>query len=43
MILFFNSCLRQNNQLFQFVGALQYAKVLKRTLAVPDERSDFEW
>ncbi|EJK58050.1 hypothetical protein THAOC_21852 [Thalassiosira oceanica] len=34
---------RLNNQLFQFVGALQHAKVLKRTLAVPDEKSDFEW
>ncbi|EJK59508.1 hypothetical protein THAOC_20255, partial [Thalassiosira oceanica] len=26
-----------------FVGALQHAKVLKRTLVVPDEKSDFEW
>ena len=43
MILLFNSYLRQNNQLFQFVGALQHAKVLKRTLVVPDEKSDFEW
>ncbi|EJK60431.1 hypothetical protein THAOC_19223 [Thalassiosira oceanica] len=33
---------RLSNQLFQFVGALQHAKVLKRTLVVPDEKSDFE-
>ncbi|KAL3762976.1 hypothetical protein ACHAWU_001123 [Discostella pseudostelligera] len=34
---------RLNNQLFQFITALQHAKVLKRTLVVPDEVRDVDW
>ena len=34
---------RLNNQLFQFITALQHAKVLKRTLIVPDEVRDVDW
>ena len=32
-----------NNQLLQFIAALQHAKVLKRTLVVPDEISEVDW
>eukprot|EP00986_Skeletonema_menzelii_P013967 scaffold8679_cov154-Skeletonema_menzelii.AAC.10 len=34
---------RLNNQLFQFITALQHAKVLKRTLVVPDEVREVDW
>ena len=34
---------RLNNQLFQFITALQHAKVLKRTLVVPNEIRDVDW
>ena len=34
---------RLNNQLFQFITALQHAKVLKRTLVVPNEVRDVDW
>lgn len=34
---------RLNNQLFQFITALQHAKVLNRTLVVPDEVRDVDW
>ncbi|EED89148.1 predicted protein [Thalassiosira pseudonana CCMP1335] len=34
---------RLNNQIVQFIGSLQHAKVLKRTLVVPDERVAVEW
>lgn len=34
---------RLNNQLFQFVTALQHAKVLKRRLVVPDEVRVVDW
>ncbi|KAL7508779.1 hypothetical protein ACHAXN_005857 [Cyclotella atomus] len=34
---------RLNNQLFQFITALQHAKVLKRTLVVPDEIREVDW
>jgi len=34
---------RLNNQLFQFITALQHAKVLKRTFVVPDEVREVEW
>lgn len=34
---------RLNNQLFQFITALQHAKVMKRTLVVPDEIREVDW
>lgn len=34
---------RLNNQIFQFITALQHAKVLKRTLVVPDEIREVDW
>ena len=34
---------RLNNQLFQFITALQHAKVLKRTFVVPDEMREVDW
>ncbi|KAL7463674.1 hypothetical protein ACHAXS_004034 [Conticribra weissflogii] len=34
---------RLNNQLFQFITALQHAKVLKRTFVVPDEVREVDW
>ena len=34
---------RLNNQLFQFITALQHAVVLKRTLVVPDEIREVDW
>jgi hypothetical protein len=34
---------RLNNQLVQFVTALQHAKVLKRTLVVPNEVREVDW
>lgn len=34
---------RLNNQLFQFITALQHAKALKRTFVVPNEVRDVEW
>eukprot|EP00970_Alexandrium_tamarense_P016614 scaffold6945_cov119-Alexandrium_tamarense.AAC.2 len=34
---------RLNNQLMQFIGSLQHAKVLKRRLVVPDETNAVEW
>jgi hypothetical protein len=34
---------RLNNQLFQFITALQHAKVLKRTLVVPNEVREVDW
>ncbi|KAL3796789.1 hypothetical protein HJC23_010936 [Cyclotella cryptica] len=34
---------RLNNQLFQFITALQHAKALKRTLVVPDEIREVDW
>jgi hypothetical protein len=34
---------RLNNQLFQFISALQHAKVLKRTFVVPNEVREMDW
>jgi hypothetical protein len=34
---------RLNNQLFQFITALQHAVVLKRTFVVPDEVREVDW
>ena len=34
---------RLNNQMIQFIGAIQHARVLKRKLIVPDEAEAVEW
>lgn len=34
---------RLNNQLFQFISALQHSKVLKRTFVVPNEVREMDW
>lgn len=34
---------RLNNQIIQFIGALQHATVLKRKLIIPDEKVAVEW
>eukprot|EP00804_Cyclotella_cryptica_P004857 CCRYP_004937-RB/>CCRYP_004937-RB protein AED:0.04 eAED:0.04 QI:104/1/1/1/1/1/4/48/822 len=34
---------RLNNQIIQFIGAIQHAKILKRRLVVPDEKVAVEW
>ena len=34
---------RLNNQLFQFITALQHAQVLKRTFVVPNEIREIDW
>jgi hypothetical protein len=34
---------RLNNQIIQFIGSIQHAKILKRRLVVPDEKVAVEW